>query len=241
MGKSNLKVGEAMKASTVAIRHRPAKSQRAASSATDFLKWIVACYLCAGMILAACGIAPGFAQTRTERKLVGTTAAAGATWNTSLPGKWTYRSYLNRADIMVGADPGPAVNALDPIYGQGNAATASQALTALNLVFGEGVMTFDQPSGNNVTGTFDMGGGFVLDLKGTMQTNAAGDIAVELYGTGRPNTPTDNWEYDYKATTTPKWPNGVDQIPTLVGTVIRAKPHGTAKAGVVASFIAIKQ
>lgn len=197
--------------------------------------------LCAGLLLIACAIVPGFAQTRNERKSVDTTAAATTTWNTSLPGKWTYRSYLNRADIMVGADPGPTVQALDPIYGQGNAATASQALKALNLVFGEGVMTFDQPSGNNVTGTFDMGGGFVLDLKGTMQTTPAGDIAVELFGTGRPSTPTDGWEYDYRATTTPKWPNGIDQVPCLVGTVIRAKPHGTAKAGVVASFIAIKQ
>jgi hypothetical protein len=222
-------MGGAMK--SVALRYWPRTSSKRAA----------ATYLCAGAVLIFCGIASGFAQTKTERALAVTKAAANAKWDTSLPGKWTYRSYLNRADIIVGADPDPAVKALDPIYGQGNAATASQALTALNLIFGEGVMSFDQPSGNNVTGTFDMGGGFVLDLKGTMQTTAAGDIAVELYGTGRPNTPTDNWEYDYKATTTPKWPNGIDQVPTLVGTVIRAKPHGTSKAGFVASFIAIKQ
>ena len=228
---------------SVALRYRPriGKSDRVDSGARASAKRAAASYLCAGLVLAFCGTASAWAQTRTERALVVTKAAANGTWNTSLPGKWTYRSYLNRADIMVGADPGPAVKALDPIYGQGNAQTASQALTALNLVFGEGVMSFDQPSGNNVTGTFDMGGGYVLDLKGTMQTTAEGDISVELYGTGRPNTPTDNWEYDYQATTTPKWPNGVDQIPTLVGTVIRAKPHGTGKAGVVASFIAIKQ
>jgi hypothetical protein len=235
------KVEGAMK--PIALRYRPRSgtSDRADAGARASSKRVAA-YLCAGLVLALCGIASGFAQTRTERALVVTkAAAANAKWDTSLPGKWTYRSYLNRADIMVGADPDPAVKALDPIYGQGNAGTASQAVTALNLVFGEGVMSFDQPSGNNVTGTFDMGGGFVLDLKGTMQTTAAGDIAVELYGTGRPNTPTDNWEYDYKATTTPKWPNGIDQVPTLVGTVIRAKPHGTSKAGFVASFIAIKQ
>jgi hypothetical protein len=86
-----------------------------------------------------------------------------------------------------------------------------------------------------------MGGGFVLDLKGTTQKTPAGDYSVELIGTGRASTPTENWEYDYKATTTPKWPNGVDQIPSLVGTVIRAKPHDGAKAGFVASFIAVKQ
>jgi hypothetical protein len=232
---------EAMKA--VAVHYWPSarKSDRTDSDAGASSKGTAATYLCAGLLLVLCEIAPGLAQTRTERMSVGPTAVAKATWNTSLPGKWTYRSYQNRADIIVGADPDPAVQALDPIYGQGNAATASSALKALNLVFGEGVMTFDQPSGNNVTGTFDMGGGYVLDLKGTLQTTAAGDIAVELFGTGRSGTPTENWEYDYKATTTPKWPNGVDQIPCLVGTVIRAKPHGTAKAGYVASFIAIRQ
>jgi hypothetical protein len=85
-----------------------------------------------------------------------------------------------------------------------------------------------------------MGGGLVLDLKGTMQTTPSGDIGIVVIGTGRSGTKTDGWEYDYQATTTPKWPNGVDQVPTLVGTVIRAKPHNGAPAGVVASFIAIK-
>jgi hypothetical protein len=188
-----------------------------------------------------CGAVSALGQTRVDRISAQAAGDPKSSWDTSLAGKWTYRSYLNRADILVNADPDPAVAALDPIYGQGNAATASSALKALNLVFGEGLMTFGQPSANNITGTVDFGGGFVLDLKGTMQTTAAGDIAVDLIGTGRPGSPTDNWEYDYKATTTPKWPNGIGQIPSLVGTVIRAKPHGTAKAGVVASFIAIKQ
>jgi hypothetical protein len=74
-----------------------------------------------------------------------------------------------------------------------------------------------------------------------MQTNPTGDISIAVIGTGRAGTKTENWEYDYKATTTPKWPNGVNQVPTLVGTVIRAKPHNGAPAGVVASFIAIKR
>jgi hypothetical protein len=180
-----------------------------------------------------------FAQTKSQLMLAPTAAAVpSTTWDSSLPGKWTYRSYLNRADVIVGDDPEPAVRNLAAMFGQGS--TANNAAKALSLVFGEGIMTFDPPSGNNVTGTFDMGGGYVLDLKGTMQTSASGDISVELFGTGRPNTPTANWEYDYRASTTPKWPNGVNQIPTLVGTVIRAKPHDGGAAGVVASFIAIK-
>jgi hypothetical protein len=190
----------------------------------------------------ACLLIPSgvsLAQTKSQLMSVPTAAAARASWDSSLAGKWTYRSYLNRADIIVNDDPEPAVRNLAALFGQGS--TANNAAKSLGLMFGEGVMTFDPPSGSAVTGNFDMGGGYVLDLKGTMQTTASGDIAVDLVGTGRAKTPTENWEYDYKASTTPKWPNGVDQIPTLVGTVIRAKPHDGGAAGVVASFISIKQ
>ncbi|MBB4373491.1 hypothetical protein GGD63_006314 [Bradyrhizobium sp. cir1] len=179
------------------------------------------------------------AQTKSQLMLAPMAATPSSSWDTSLPGKWTYRSYLNRADVAVNDDPEPAVRNLAAIFGQGS--TANSAAKALSLIFGEGIMAFDQPSGKNVTGTFDMGGGYVLDLKGTMQTSSSGDITVELFGTGRAGTPTANWEYDYRATTTPKWPNGVNQIPTLVGTVIRARPHDGGAAGVVASFIAIKR
>jgi hypothetical protein len=186
-------------------------------------------------------IPPEVSVAQTKSKLIFAPTAAGSTasWDSSLTGKWTYRSYLNRADIVVGDDPEPAVRNLAAMFGQGS--TANNAAKALSLIFGEGVMTFDPPSGNTITGNFDMGGGYVLDLKGTMQATGSGDVAVELFGTGRAGTPTANWEYDYKASTTPKWPNGVNQIPTLVGTVIRAKPHDGGAAGVTASFIAIKQ
>lgn len=194
----------------------------------------------AGMFLTAFGPAVN-AQTRLQPTAIESRVSATPGWDTSLPGKWTYRSYRNQANVIVNADPEPAVVALDPIYGKGNAGTASSALKAFNLVFGEGVMTFDKPSGNNITGILDMGGGYFLDFKGTMQVTSSGDIAVDLLGFGRAGTPTENWEYDYKATTTPKWPNGIGQVPSLVGTVIRAKPHGSAPAGYVASFIAIKQ
>jgi hypothetical protein len=193
--------------------------------------------LAAIFLLLASGLS--FAQMRPQATAAQPTAAANASWDTGLAGKWTYRSYLNRADVIVGDDPEPAVKNLAAILGQGS--TANNAAKALSLIFGEGVMTFDPPSGNTVSGTFDMGGGFVLDLKGTTQTLGSGDMTVELFGTGRAGTPTANWEYDYRAFMTPKWPNGVNQIAALVGTVIRAKPHDGAPAGFVASFIAIKQ
>lgn len=165
-------------------------------------------------------------------------APAGAGWDTSLAGEWLYRSYLNRADVIVWADPEPAVRNLAGLFGDD--ATVNNAAKALGLIFGEGVMTFDPPVGNTVTGKFEMSSELVLDLRGTMQTSSSGDISIDLIGTGRANTPTADWQYDYRAVTTPKWPNGVNQVPTLVGTVIRAKPHNGRPAGVVASFIAIK-
>jgi hypothetical protein len=187
-----------------------------------------------------CSAVDAMGQSSHQTWILPSALQATPQWDSSLTGKWTYRSYRNRADIIVGSDPDPAVQALVPIFGQGIIATAS-ATKALNLIFGEGVMTFNPPIGNSLTGTFDMGGGYVLDLKGTMQTTPSGDIAIEVFGTGRVGTPTKDWEYDYRALTTPKWPNGINQVPSLVGTVIRAKPHDGGAAGVVASFIAVKQ
>ncbi|MES1149744.1 MAG: hypothetical protein ABUL53_11245, partial [Bradyrhizobium guangdongense] len=42
------------------------------------------------------------AQSKSPSALApAATAAATATWDPSLPGKWTYRSYVNRAEVMV--------------------------------------------------------------------------------------------------------------------------------------------
>jgi len=137
----------------------------------------------------------------------------------SLAGKWTYRSYRNSTDLVAG-DPNKA----------------------LSLIFGEGVFTFALGSAGALTGTFDMGSGFVLDLQGTIHsTTSDASLTVEIAGLGRDGTPTAGWEYDYHASPAYQWPNGVNQVPALVGSVIRAKPHDGAPAGFVASFIAVKQ
>jgi hypothetical protein len=54
---------------------------------------------------------------------------------------------------------------------------------------------------------------------------------------------TKGWIYDYLSYLVPMWPDGVDQRPAIVGTVIRTVAHsdGKAKAGVVACFIAVRQ
>jgi len=138
----------------------------------------------------------------------------------ALAGKWTYRSFLNDP-TLIGDDPN----------------TAPTNLYA--LLFAEAVFTFAIPNDTTLTGAIDWTGGG-LDLKGKIRESDGGPI-VEIVGTGRPNTGTANWEYDYHGQLAYQWPNGVNQVPAIVGNVIRAKPHNGNPAGVVASFIAVKQ
>ena len=134
-----------------------------------------------------------------------------------LYGKWTYRSFHNRAALVNGDKD-----------------------AALALIFAEAVFTFEV-SGWTVTGKLDWDGGG-LDIAGTVKAPTAEcPLGVELVGSGRPNSETAGWEYDYRANLAYHWPNGVNQVPALVGTVIRAKPHDGEPAGYVASFIAVKQ
>jgi hypothetical protein len=109
-------------------------------------------------------------------------------------------------------------------------------------VFGAGLFTFQTPTDTTLMGTFDMGSDLVLDLKGTI-TPANGDspLTVHIRGFGRANTGTDGWEYDYHGFDAFHWPAGVDQVQSLVGSVLRAKPHDGGPAGVTASFIAVRQ
>jgi len=107
-------------------------------------------------------------------------------------------------------------------------------------VFGAGTFTFATPAPDKVQGTLDMGDDLVLDLHGTVAASTHAPLTVHIIGTGRPHTDTDGWEYDYHGFLGYMWPNGVHQVPSLVGTIVRAKPHDGGAAGVTASFIAVK-
>jgi hypothetical protein len=135
-----------------------------------------------------------------------------------IAGDWMYRSYLNNPD-PVGGD----------------------AQKALDDIFGEGVFSLSTPMPDTLTGIFDMGGGLVLDLRGQISAETGAAVTVQMAGTGRPGTGTDGWEYEYYAWPAYLWPAGVNQVPNLVGTVLRAKPHNGGKAGVTASFIAVRK
>jgi hypothetical protein len=149
-------------------------------------------------------------------------APAGG-WDVStLAGAWTYRSFVN-----------------DPTKCCDDPSAKKDAQNLFNLLFAEATFTFQLPSPTTLTGAIDWDGGG-LDLQGTV-TAGDGQPAVKIVGTGRPKTSTENWEYDYEARLAFRWPNGVNQVPALVGSVFRAKPHDGNPAGLVASFIAVKQ
>jgi hypothetical protein len=96
-------------------------------------------------------------------------------------------------------------------------------------------------SGTELSGTIRWGHDG-LDLKGTIQpATATTPLSVQIVGTGRKEIGTEGWEYDYNASLAHQWPAGINQVQALVGSVIRAKPHGTSPAGYVASFVAVKQ
>lgn len=75
-------------------------------------------------------------------------------------------------------------------------------------------------------------------------TGFGAPFSIRIQGVGKdPGSQSEGWVYDYLGWYIPAWPNGVDQRPAIVGTVIRTVAHsnGQAKAGKVASFVAVRQ
>jgi hypothetical protein len=111
-----------------------------------------------------------------------------------------------------------------------------------DLEFGRGtiVIEADTPL-QSLKGTIG-GPGWSLTLKGA---RAYGNpMYARFQGVGMVNG--EQWIYDYEGYLVPDWPNGVGQIPAMVGSVVRTIPHsgsqpGTVNpAGVVCSFYAVK-
>lgn len=133
-------------------------------------------------------------------------------------GTWTYRSFLNNP-ATVGNDPNKLVA----------------------LLFAEGIWTVKDAPATVFDGKLSFGTGNVMDLKGVVSPAKDGvPPHAHIVGQGRPGTPTEHYFYDYDGSLTEHWPNGVNQVPAITGSVIRVKPHDGNPAGLVASFIAIK-
>lgn len=130
-------------------------------------------------------------------------------------GKWTYRSFKNIADINTPLD---------------------------DLIFAMAPLTITEAPMGQVAGM--IGGpdsGFTLTLQGWIAYGNPPTIRFQ----GKGVVDDHPWIYDYNAYYVTHWPNGVDQVEALVGSVIRTIPHpshgGIGPAGVVASFYAVKQ
>jgi hypothetical protein len=134
----------------------------------------------------------------------------------TLLGQWTYRSFIN-TPAPVGGD----------------------AQKALALFFGEGLFTFAAGDGDRFGGTLAFGPGVGLTLDGERLPGEPEGFTI--VGRGVDGTPTAGWRYDYHGVVGFHWPDGVDQIPSLLGTVIRVNPHGGAPAGFTASFVAVRK
>ncbi len=138
--------------------------------------------------------------------------------NQTVPGtgRWAYRSFKNDPNLSHDLTQGD--NTYCPEFGQGT----------LNII---------TSADGKLTGTIG-GDGWHLDLKGSVQQGNPATLWFRGSGTigGAP------WIYDYLCYVVPHIPEGVRQIPALVGSVTRAIPHpGGEQAGLVASFFAVYQ
>ncbi len=110
-----------------------------------------------------------------------------------------------------------------------------------DLEFGEGTIVIEEAPSQALKGTIG-GSGWSLKLKGAR--SYGNPMHARFQGVGLVGG--EKWVYDYQGYLVPDWPNGVDQRPAIVGSVVRTIPHsgseqGTVNpAGVVCSFYAVK-
>ena len=103
-----------------------------------------------------------------------------------------------------------------------------------DLRFGAGTLIIQVNKIGEVTGSLG-GEGWFLNLSGSA---TEGEIQFQ----GRGVIAGEEWVYDYLGYMSPKWPNGVDEIPAIIGTIVRTVDHsnGQSKAGLVASWYAVQ-
>jgi hypothetical protein len=151
-----------------------------------------------------------------NRIVFGDDAHAALAASEPFVGTWTYRSFLNDPDIN------------KPFN---------------DLKFAAADLVIEKSTFGVLRGKLSFGDDY-LTLAGAV--SYGNPFAARFQGVGAtPGTIEDKkpWVYDYQGYLVPSWPSGVDQRPAIVGSVIRTVPHsgGTAKAGFVASFIAVRR
>lgn len=130
----------------------------------------------------------------------------------ALTGSWTYRSFVN--------EPAPNV----PFN---------------SLRFAEAELAIDAFAPGSFTGRLIFGPAAEMTLVGA--SSFGNPFTVRFQGRGA-SEGIEDFVYDYVGYLVPVWPHGVDQVPAIVGSVIRTEPHvGGEEVGVVASWIAVKR
>jgi hypothetical protein len=130
----------------------------------------------------------------------------------ALTGSWTYRSFVNNP-------------------------TAGVAFNSLR--FAEAELVIDPFEPGSFTGRLVLGPGAEMALTGA--SSFGNPFTVRFQGRGA-SPGIEDFVYDYIGYLVPVWPNGVDQVPAIVGSVVRTEPHsGGAEPGQVASWIAVKR
>jgi hypothetical protein len=110
-----------------------------------------------------------------------------------------------------------------------------------SLEFGRGTITIEDAPMGVFKGTIG-DTGWSLALNGSI--NYGDPYCVRFQGKGLVSG--EEWVYDYLGYSIKPWPNGVDQVPAMVGSIVRTVPHsdgsgGVSPAGVVCLWIAVWQ
>ena len=100
-----------------------------------------------------------------------------------------------------------------------------------DLQFGLGTIVIEEAPMQLLKGTIG-GPGWSLDLKGAREYG--NPMHVRFQGKGVVSG--EEWIYDYDGYLVPAWPNGVQQVPAMVGSIVRTVPHsGSAAEGQAAA------
>jgi hypothetical protein len=108
-----------------------------------------------------------------------------------------------------------------------------------DLQLGKGTIVIGDDPSIELTGTIG-GPGWSLALK---CSRSFGD-PMEIRFEGKEVVGGEKWPHAFVGYLVPSWPNGIDRIPAMVGSIVRVSPHssesgGVSPAGFVASRYAV--
>ena len=129
--------------------------------------------------------------------------------NNPFVGKWTYRSWINDTDPV----------AVDP--------PEKKAEKTAKLLLFEAELVLEAAPAGEIQGKLNTGAYGTLTVFGSVGYSSPFSIRIQAVGEDK-GSPSEGWIYDYIGWLIPAWPNGVDQRPSIVGSVIRTVLTATA-------------